>query len=145
MPFDQTPTLMLRKRLIASCAAILLLAVGSCSRARETSVRGDSANPIDVRVFAVVEKAVPQRVQAVGSLFPLEESTISSEVEGRVEKVLADVGDRVTEGQVLVTIFPLELRYDLDRQRSAVQQVRARLGLGPTDPLPRDPSQVASV
>jgi len=145
MPFDRPPILKLRKRLIASCAAILLLAVGSCSRARETSVRGDSANPIDVRVFAVVEKAVPQRVQAVGSLFPLEESTISSEVEGRVEKVLADVGDRVTEGQVLVTIFPLELRYDLDRQRSAVQQVRARLGLGPTDPLPRDPSQVASV
>ncbi len=124
---------------------MLLLTAGSCSRARETSVRGDSANPIDVRIFTVVEKAVPRQVQAVGSLFPLEESTVSSEVEGRVEKVLADVGDRVTEGQVLVTIFPLELRYDLDRQRSAVLQVRARLGLGPTDPLPRDPSQVASV
>ncbi len=136
---------MLRNHLIALCAAFLLLAAGSCSRARETSVRGDSANPIEVRIFPVVEKAVPRRVQAVGSLFPLEESTVSSEVEGRVEKVLADVGDRVTESQVLVTIFPLELRYDLDRQRSAVLQVRARLGLGPTDPLPRDPSQVASV
>jgi RND family efflux transporter MFP subunit len=136
---------MLQNRFIASFSAILLLAAGSCSRARETSVRGDSANPIDVRLFAVVEKAVPRRVQAVGSLFPLEESTVSSEVEGRVEKVLADVGDRVTEGQVLVTLSPVELRYDLDRQRSAVLQVRARLGLGPTDPLPRDPSQVASV
>jgi RND family efflux transporter MFP subunit len=136
---------MLRNHFIASFCALLLLGANGCSRARETSVRGDSANPIDVRVFTVVEKAVPRQVQAVGSLFPLEESTVSSEVEGRVEKVLADVGDRVTEGQVLVTIFPLELRYDLDRQRSAVLQVRARLGLGPTDPLPRDPSQVASV
>ncbi|HEV8383677.1 MAG TPA: efflux RND transporter periplasmic adaptor subunit [Candidatus Acidoferrales bacterium] len=108
-------------------------------------MRGDSTNPIDVRVFTVTERSVPRSVQAVGSLFPLEESVVSSQVEGRVEKVLSDVGDRVGQGQVLVTLDPVELRYELDRQRAAVLQVRARLGLGPADPLPRDPSQVASV
>jgi multidrug efflux pump subunit AcrA (membrane-fusion protein) len=136
---------MTRNYSIAALSALLLFGAGSCSRARETSVRGDSANPIDVRLFTVLEKAVPRRVQAVGSLFPLEESTVSSEVAGRVESVLADVGDRVTQGQVLVTLSPVELRFDVDRQRSAVLQIRARLGLGPTDPLPKDPSQVASV
>jgi RND family efflux transporter MFP subunit len=108
-------------------------------------VRGDSTNPIDVRVFTVTERSVPRSVQAVGSLFPLEESVVSAQVEGRVENVLSDVGDRVVQGQVLVTLDPVELRYELDRQRAAVLQVRARLGLGPADPLPRDPSQVASV
>jgi len=34
-------------------------------------------------------------VQAVGSLIALEESALSSQVEGRVSEVLADVGDTV--------------------------------------------------
>ncbi len=88
---------------------------------------------------------MPRSVQAVGSLFPLEESVVSSEVAGRVETVLADVGDRVAQGQVLVTLSPVELKYELDRQRAAVLQVRARLGIGPDSPLPRDSSKVASV
>jgi len=119
--------------------------VGGCSRSPETRVRGDSRNPIGVKVFSVEEQLVRRSVQAVGSLFALEESVVSSEVEGRVEKVLADVGDRVTQGQVLVLLSKVELQYELDRQRAAVQQVRARLGLGRADPLPRDPAQVAFV
>ena len=145
MSVERSPIPDIRHRFFAVFSLLLILCVGSCSRARETSVRGDSSNPIPVRLFTVVEQAVPRQVQAVGSLFPLEESTISSEVEGRVERVLADVGDRVSEGQVLVTLSPVELRYELDRQRAAVLGVRARLGLGAQDPLPRDPSQVASV
>jgi RND family efflux transporter MFP subunit len=134
-----------RHRFLAVLSLLLLLAAGSCSRAKETSVRGDSTNPIGVRLFTVAEQSVPRSVQAVGSLFPLEESVVSSEVAGRVETVLADVGDRVAQGQVLVTLSPVELKYELDRQRAAVLQVRARLGIGPDSPLPRDSSKVASV
>lgn len=98
-----------------------------------------------MRTYPVTEEVLRRRVQAVGSLFALEESTISAEVEGRVERVHADVGDAVREGQVLVTLAAAELRYELERSRAAVRQVRARLGLGPDDPLPRDPAQVAFV
>ena len=35
----------------------------------------------------------------MGSLYALEESTLSAEVEGIVSKVLVDVGDTVSEGQ----------------------------------------------
>lgn len=86
-----------------------------------------------------------RNVQAVGSLHALEESTVSAEVEGRVEQILADVGDAVAKGQVLVMLSPVELQYELERQRAAVRQVRARLGIGLDDPLPGDPSQVAFV
>ncbi len=54
-------------------------------------------------------------------------------------------GDTVQGGQVLVTLNKVELQYELDRQRGAVAEVRARLGIGPDDPLPRDPTQVAFV
>jgi RND family efflux transporter MFP subunit len=39
----------------------------------------------------------------------------------------------------------VELKLELDRQRASVSQVRARLGLAPEAPLPKDPNQVAFV
>ncbi len=127
-----------------AAASLALLAAG-CSRDPSATARGDEANPIAVRTYTVQEEVVKRRVQATGSLFALEESTISAEVEARVEQVRVDVGDRVAQGQVLVSLSKQELQYEMDRQTAAVQQVRARLGVGPNDPLPRDPAQVAFV
>ena len=124
---------------------LLLLLPAACSRSQPNSVRGDAGHPIAVRAYPVVEEVVRRRVQAVGSLYALEKSMVSAEVEGRVERVHADVGDAVREGQVLVTLSETELRYELDRHRATLRQVRARLGLGPNDPLPGDPARVAFV
>jgi RND family efflux transporter MFP subunit len=93
----------------------------------------------------VAEETARRRIQAVGSLFPFEESILSSQVEGRVAEVLADVGDNVKEGQPLVTIDPQELQFEVDRQRGLVTQVRAQLGIGPNEPPPTDPKKIASV
>jgi len=98
-----------------------------------------------VRFFTVEEQVVKRRVQAVGSLYPIDQSTISSEVEARVDKILADVGDPVRQGQALVELLPTELQYEVDHQRAAVEGVRAQLGIGPGDPLPSRPDEVAFV
>jgi len=124
--------------------ALLLLQFG-CSRGPEVRARGDGGNAIPVRTYPVKEEAVRRSVQALGSLYALEESTISSEVEGRIERVLADVGDTVAEGQVLVQLSKVELQYEVERQRAAVRQVRAQLGLGDGDPLPTDATKVPFV
>src|SRR5437870_7105641 len=96
---------------------LLFLVQAGCSRTQPASVRGDAANPIAVRSFPVEEEVVRRRVQAVGSLYALEESTIGAEVEGRVERVLADVGDTVKEGQMLVTLSGTELQYERSEER----------------------------
>src|SRR5204863_9127187 len=80
-----------------------------------------------------------------GSLYAFEESILSSQVDGRVAEVLADVGDHVKEGQALIAIDPQELQFEVDRQRGLVTQVRAQLGIGPNDPPPSDPKKLASV
>jgi RND family efflux transporter MFP subunit len=141
---------LLRRRLVSCLAVFLPLALAGglgtgCSSSPEAKTPGAAGNPIPVRMSPVAEQIIRRPVEAVGSLLALEESTVSAEVEGRVERVLADVGDIVKEGQVLVTLSPTELQLELDRQRAAVSQVRARLGLGPGDRLPRDPHQVAFV
>lgn len=115
-----------------------------CSRTQSADAR-NNGNPLPVRVITVEEQVLRRQVLATGSLFALEESTISAEVEGRVESILADVGDRVAAGQPLVTLVKQELQFEAERQAAAVQQIRARLGLAPGAPLPSDPSQVAFV
>ena len=130
--------------LIPSVALAMVLATG-CSRSQPSSVLGDAAHPTPVHFYAVAEETARRRIQAVGSLYALEESTLSSQVEGRVAEVLSDVGDNVKEGQPLITIDPQELQYEVDRQRGLVAQVRAQLGIGPNDPAPTDPKKLASV
>ena len=127
---------------VAAFAAIL---AGGCSKSVSSSMLGDAAHPTPVHVFTVAEETAKRRVQAAGSLFALEESILSAQVEGRVSQVLADVGDTVKEGQPLILIDPQELQLEVDRQRGLVTQVRAQLGIGPNDPLPADPKKLASV
>jgi RND family efflux transporter MFP subunit len=109
------------------------------------SVLGDASHPTPVHLYTVAEETTQRRVQAAGSLFALEESTLSAQVEGRVSEVLADVGDNVSEGQPLIVIDPQELQFEVDRQRGIVTQVRAQLGIGPDDPPPADAQKLASV
>ena len=125
-------------------ACVVVLAAG-CSKGQPSSVLGDASHPAPVHFYTVAEETARRRIQAVGSLFALEESTLSSEVEGRVADVLADVGDNVREGQPLVRIDPQELQFEVERQRGIVTQVRAQLGIGPNDPPPTDPKKIASV
>jgi membrane fusion protein, multidrug efflux system len=127
----------------ALCAASLL--AGGCSKSISTRVLGDAAHPTPVHLYTVKEETTQRRIQAAGSLFALEESTLSAQVEGPVSQVLVDVGDNVQEGQPLVLLDPQELQYEVDRQRGIVTQVRAQLGVGPDEPPPADSQKVASV
>jgi RND family efflux transporter MFP subunit len=103
------------------------------------------SKPVPVEIYTVAEETTRRRAQAVGSLYALEESTLSAEVEGIVSKVLVDVGDTVSEGQPLILLDQRELQFELDRQRAAVQQVRAQLGVGPNEAPPTDSQKFASV
>jgi RND family efflux transporter MFP subunit len=124
---------------------IACLLVGGCSKTIPTTVRGDADHPTPVHLYTVKKETTQRRVQASGSLFALEESTLSAQVEGRVSQVLVDVGDTVDEGQPLVILDARELQYEVDRQRGIVTQVRAQLGVGQNEPPPADSKKVASV
>src|SRR5438094_7403812 len=126
-------------------AAFVVVGVAGCSKAQPTSVLGDASHPAPVHFYTVAEETAPRRIQAVGSLYAFEESTLSSQVEGRVAEVLAELGDNVKAGQALITLEPQELQFEVDRQRGLVTQVRAQLGIGPNDPPPSDPKKIASV
>ena len=129
------------RRLWAAVLPAVLLGSG-CAAGRA----GDDpqARPVKVRVVPVVARSVQRNVEAVGSLFPFEEVTVGSEVEGRVDQVYVDVGDAVARGRSLVKIVPVELSLALEQERAALQQILARLVPPGGAPL-KDPREAVEV
>ena len=126
------------KVLAAGVVLSTLINLAACS----SSVAGKRADSptrddrIQVRAVPVKAERLRRNVDSVGSLFALEEVTVSSEVEGKVDEVLVDIGDHVERGQPLVNVSTIELRLALDQQRALYQQARARLGItGESDDL----------
>jgi RND family efflux transporter MFP subunit len=113
----------------------LILTTVSLSGCTAGGVAGKStdaravAKEIQVTPVPVQIKEFHRNVEAVGSLFPQEEVTVSSEVDGKVDQVFVDVGDRVEAGQPLVGVSTVELKLALDQQRALYRQARTRLGL----------------
>ncbi|HTQ61151.1 MAG TPA: efflux RND transporter periplasmic adaptor subunit [Candidatus Solibacter sp.] len=130
---------------LAVLAVFATILASGCSKSVTGSVLGDSSQTTPVHVYTVAEETTRRNVQAAGSLYALEESTLSSEVEGRVSQVLVDVGDNVKEGQALIQLDPQELQLEVDRQQGLVRQVRAQLGIGTGDQPATDPQKLASV
>ncbi|HVG20067.1 MAG TPA: efflux RND transporter periplasmic adaptor subunit [Blastocatellia bacterium] len=117
--------------LAAAIISSALLCPASCSKLI-SGKQLDSATPakaVPARVISASRKQIRRNVESVGSLFPYEEVVVSSEVEGKVEQVLVDVGDRIAKGQPIVKVSPTELQLTLEQQRASLRQARARLGL----------------
>lgn len=112
---------------LTAVTLLALVALPGCGRGRASAERGPKA--IKARVLTIEHRDVRRDVASVGSLFPFDEVAVSSEVEGRVERVLVDVGDRVAKGAALVQVVPAELELSAEQQRAAYEQTRARLGL----------------
>jgi len=120
------------KFLIGTFVVATSFTISACSSNSVAGKRADSeARDEHVQVHAIPVKLQELRrnLESVGSLFALEEVTVSSEVDGKVDEVLVDVGDRVERGQPLVNVSTIELKLALDQQRALYQQARARLGI----------------
>ena len=125
--------------------SVLLLVSFSCSKDTPGKSNSAATKPVNARVIPVESKEIRRNVESVGSLFAYEEVTVSSEIEGRVDDVLVDVGDRVSRGQPMVKVSPVELQYALDQQRAALRMARARLGLSENGPELKDVRDAAEV
>lgn len=100
----------------------------ACQKPKPVAKKQDSG-PIQVRVAAVKPKQVLRIVESVGTFFPFDEVLVSAEIEGRVDQVNADLGDRVTQGQVLVHISDEEQKYVVAQNEAQLRQSLERLGL----------------
>ncbi|OLC77308.1 MAG: hypothetical protein AUJ01_01395 [Acidobacteria bacterium 13_1_40CM_3_65_5] len=117
-------------------AALVLLAGAACSKSETAQARGRDDAPKPVKVERVREEPVRRSIEVVGTLAAVDEVTISSEAEGRVSKLLADLGDRVRAGQTLMELDAEKLQYNLEQQKAALARALARYGASDSRHLP---------
>jgi RND family efflux transporter MFP subunit len=115
--------------LLYAAAAIASTTVATgCGGTSSAAVAKDVA-PQAIVVAKVESHELRRAIDVVGTLAADEEVTVSSEVEGRVLRIAADLGDRVTTGQALVVLDPEKLQYRLDQQRATLGRAMARYGV----------------
>lgn len=114
---------------ISAFVASLLLA--GCGKQTAEVKAAAAPEAVEVRTAFAEARTVEKFLMVTGSLHPDEETTVSSEVAGRVKSILVDFGQPVRRGQVVAQLDTTELSLQLERARSALAQAMARLGLEP--------------
>ena len=107
-----------------------------CARHETAQARGRDDAARSVQVENVREESVRRAVEIVGTLAAEDEVTVSSQVEGVVSRIAADLGDRVEAGQVLVELDREKLQYSADQQRATLARALARYGASEPGSLP---------
>src|SRR3989442_12900812 len=85
---------------VAPLLPAVALSTLSCSKTETAQARGrDGGAAKSIAVEVVRLEKVKRAVELVGTLAAVDQVTISSEADGKVSKILADLGDRRTAGQ----------------------------------------------
>jgi len=103
-----------------------------CSKTETAQARGRDTAVKPVKVEEVRQETVRRAVEVVGTLAAVDQVTVSSETEGKVSRILADLGDRVTAGQALIQLDNEKQQYNFDQQKAALARALAQYGA--TDP-----------
>jgi multidrug efflux pump subunit AcrA (membrane-fusion protein) len=107
-----------------------------CTQSKTTQDGKREQLPKVVKTEAVRQDSVRRSVEVVGTLAAEAEVTVSSQVEGVVDRVLADLGDRVRAGQTLVELDREKLQYSLDEQKATHSRALTRYGVSEPGTLP---------
>jgi membrane fusion protein (multidrug efflux system) len=124
-----------RTPLAAAIVATAMTALG-CSKTESAQARGRDAAAKPVTLETVKEETVKRAVDLVGTLAAVDQVTISSEADGKVSRILADLGDRVKAGQPLILVDREKQQYNFDQQRATLEKSLAQLGAPDPQHLP---------
>ncbi len=111
----------------ALSAVLSVIVLAGCNPPTAADVDKVGPAPIAIVVAAAHQQSLDRTAEVQGALFPREQAVMSSEVEGRVTEVVADFGDKVTAGQVMLKINPREYELRVETAQAALDQARARL------------------
>ncbi len=118
-------------------AIVMLIALASTSCAKSETAQAKAADTAKSVAITVVHKdSVRRAVDVVGTLTAVDQVTVSSEADGKVRAILADLGDRVKAGQVLVQLDSEKQQYTLEQQQAALARALAQYGATDPEHLP---------
>jgi HlyD family secretion protein len=105
-------------------AGVVLVGLIGCGFALAAALRPN--HQIDSSKLATVERGdLARSVVATGKIEPLAKVEVKSKASGIVEKIFADYGDHVKQGQVLVELDKEQLRAQVAEARANLQAAEA--------------------
>jgi membrane fusion protein (multidrug efflux system) len=127
-----------------------LLAAGAAVGCSDSHARDDSA-PVVAAATPAVGEAAPlldtievrretlrRYAPAIGTLRARRMTRLGTQVSGRVEEVLVEVGDRVKRDQVLVRLDPTFFQIDVRELAAAVEAARGALAAAAADEMEKE-------
>ena len=128
---SQAPAGPVRAHTVTNTSGIALLVTlamtaAGCGRTQTADAQARDGAEKQVSTAVVVKDSVRRSIDVVGTLAAVDQVTISSETEGTVRAILADLGDRVTNGQVLVQIDNEKQRYTYEQQQATLARALAQ-------------------
>lgn len=122
-----TPTTRYAALLLVSST---LFGCGGCVRTPDTRTSDQAAQdtgtpPLEVTVSRATARPAKRVLKFVGTLFGDQEVMLSSQVEGQIKLIHADLGDRIDAGQVLAEIDDEQLRARLREIEAQLAKARA--------------------
>lgn len=101
----------------------LVFSAGACTKQEEKGKPRERI--INVKVGKVEKKAHRPYLEAVGTLFPLEEVVVSAEVDGIIKAVRVEEGAPVAKGTVIAEISDRDYLLEASRAEASVMQAEA--------------------
>ena len=123
--------------LIAAVLCATLPVMAGCLDSSAEQSGGPKQPAKSIKTEAVRQESVRRSLDVVGTLAAEDQVTISSEVDGVVRRIRADLGDRVAAGQPMVELDREKLQYSLDQQRAAYARTLTKYGASDGEQLPR--------
>lgn len=114
--------------------SLSLLLCSATGFAQPTPGARAQASPPALIVTAVVEAGeLPLPQTLVGSAEPRYRAEVAAEVDGLVQELPVRRGDRVAKGAVLVRLRTFRLELQIEEERAALGELRARIAKAETD------------
>jgi RND family efflux transporter MFP subunit len=108
-------------------AALLFAGCGSKDEANVPAVSAALQTTIHADVAEVKISEVPIRVEVTGQVETMYQATLSSRIQGTIEKVLVREGTQVKKGQTLIELDNRDLQAELERTVAEVENAKAHL------------------
>ena len=109
--------------IVIGALGLVLCGVVYTSCSQPSRAEGAKRSPEEEAKPVAVEKVAKKDISKIETLMaefrPLQEVDVHAKVAGYVQKILVDVGDHVSKGELLAVLEVPELKADLDRAASA--------------------------
>ncbi len=81
--------------------------------------------PASVEVTAVQAGTISEQVRAYGTIRAQDVVSVTPQVSNRITRILVDLGDNVTRGQVMAEIYDVPFRDAVEQAQAQIRQARA--------------------